>query len=175
MDKAPSVSLRSTAPPQRLPSNARAGEREQGLGPVQKATPAAKRFAKDLRKELTPAETKLWNQLRAKRLGGYRFRRQHPIGKFIADFACVKSKVVIEVDGDSHFTEAAQARDEIRSDFIKSKGWTIFRCTNLDIYNNMSGTPDSLLAALTRSPTFGGAVERSETEGVLPNFEKETL
>ncbi len=175
MVKAPSVSLRSTAPP-------KVGGRERGLGPVQKATPDAKQYAKKLRSELTPAETKLWYQLRAKRLGGYQFRRQHPVGPYIADFACVKSKVIIEVDGDSHFTDAGEAKDKIRSEFISSQNRNIFRCTNLDIYNNLSGTLDSLFAALIRSPAlafegkrWGGADERSETEGALPNQQRESL
>ena len=167
MEKAPSVSLRSTAPPNRGSGGAQRS--------TQHATVKAKRFAKKLRAELTPAEKKLWQQLRAGRLSGYKFRRQHPVGNYIADFACIPYKLIVEVDGDTHFTDEAEAKDKVRSDFITAQGWTIFRCTNLDIYNNLSGTLDSLLNALAPLPRFGGAVERSETEGALPNFEKETL
>lgn len=145
------------------------GERENELKSVQRSTPKAKRFAKILRSQTTPAEAKLWQQLRAKRLNGYHFRRQHPIGQYIVDFACVKSRLIIEVDGDTHFNETAEAKDKIRSEFIVGQGWRTFRCTNNDIYKNLNGVIEALLAALTRSPTFGGAVEHSETEGALPN------
>ena len=120
---------------------------------VQKGTFRARKFGKALRKDLTPAERKLWQQLRAGRLGGHKFRRQPPVGPYIADFACVKSRIIVEVDGDSHFNNAAEAKDKIRSDFIISENWQIFRCSNRDVYTNMSGTLDSLLAAFTRSPS----------------------
>ncbi len=59
-------------------------------------------FAKDLRKKLTPAEKKLWQILRGGKIGGHKFRRQHVIGQFIADFYCHKSKLVVEADGEIH-------------------------------------------------------------------------
>ena len=152
MSKAPSVSLRSTAPP-----NRGSGTSQR---PTQNGTITAKRFAKKLRAELTPAEKKLWQQLRAGRLQGYKFRRQHPIGQYIVDFACVPHRLIVEVDGDSHFNDRAEAADQIRSEFIRLQGWHIFRCTNLDVHENISGTLESLLNTLAPLPRFGGAVTK---------------
>ena len=57
---------------------------------------------RNLRKNMTPAEWRLWQHLRGKRLGGYRFRRQQPLGQYILDFVCVDAKLVIEIDGGQH-------------------------------------------------------------------------
>jgi len=75
----------------------------------------SKGFAKDLRRAQTDAEKILWSGLRSKQLGGYRFRRQHPIESFIVDFACLKEKLIIEVDGVTHETAAEQAYDKRRT------------------------------------------------------------
>jgi len=74
---------------------------------------------------MTIAERKLWQALRDKQLNGHRFRRQHPIGKYIADFACIERKVVVELDGGQHQDHVAY--DERRTAFLQENGWRVLR------------------------------------------------
>ena len=76
---------------------------------------------------------------------GHRFRRQHPIGKYIADFAHMKSKTVIEIDGATHSTDAEIRHDEIRTQFIECKGWRVIRVNNDDVYDHIDGVCDYIL------------------------------
>jgi len=71
----------------------------------------SKGFAKELRRNQPDAEKKLWSGLRNKRLGGHRFRRQHPIDNFIVDFACLKAKFIIELDGPTHESDEQKLYD----------------------------------------------------------------
>ena len=91
-------------------------------------------FAKEMRRDLTNAEAILWAHLRKGQINGWRFRRQHPIGPYIADFACAKIKLVIEVDGATHGSAREQAADAKRSEFLESKGWRVLRVWNTDIH-----------------------------------------
>jgi len=68
---------------------------------------------------------------------GYKFRRQYSVGKFVIDFYCARSKLAIEVDGDSHFSEVSEVFDKERQDFIESFGISFLRFTNKDIYENL--------------------------------------
>lgn len=86
--------------------------------------------AKQLRKHPTPAEQKLWQHLRRLK---YRVLRQRPIHHFIVDFYCAELKLVIEVDGDSHFTDAAQASDQERTKILAGYGLRVVRFTNDEI------------------------------------------
>ncbi len=100
--------------------------------------------AKVLRKDMPTAERKLWAFIRRKALGGFRFRRQHTIGPFIADFACVEIKVVIELDGDQHGKDHG-ARDAKRDAYIEDKGWTVLRFWNNEVYENINGVLETIL------------------------------
>ena len=91
-----------------------------------------KDFAKKNRKEMTEAERVLWEELR-KLNCGYHFRRQHPIGDYIADFACLEKKLVIEVDGDYHNEPLQQQNDQWRTEFMEGKGYTVIRFKNEEI------------------------------------------
>ena len=91
-----------------------------------------KDFAKTNRKEMTESERVLWEELR-KLNCGYHFRRQHPIGDYIADFACLKKKLVIEVDGGYHNEPQQQQNDQWRTEFMESKGYTVIRFKNEEI------------------------------------------
>ena len=91
--------------------------------------------ARNLRRQMTDAERLLWYHLRAKRFGGCKFRRQHPIGPFIADFACVEQRLVIEADGGQHAESAADAR---RTRWLESEGWRVVRYRNDDIMRKTS-------------------------------------
>jgi len=79
-----------------------------------------------LRKHLSQAEVLLWSKLKGKGLSNYKFRRQYSVGKFVIDFYCPKSKMAIEIDGDSHFVEGAKERDRERQTIIETFGITFF-------------------------------------------------
>ncbi|TAF02188.1 MAG: endonuclease domain-containing protein [Nostocales cyanobacterium] len=102
--------------------------------------------AKELRKNMTPAEKKLWNEC----LKNFKFRvlRQRPIDNFIVDFYCPSLKLVIEVDGDSHFTPEGQDYDLERTDILQGYGLRIVRFTNNDVLNNF----ESVCQIIERSP-----------------------
>jgi len=93
--------------------------------------------AKQLRKSMTPAEKKLWEIIRTKQLNGLRFRRQHPLNAFIADFYCSELKLVIEVDGGIHNQQKQVERDNGRDAFMKEQGITVIRFTNEDVFQNI--------------------------------------
>ena len=85
---------------------------------------------------MTRAEIILWTRLRGKQIGGTKFRRQHPIGPYIADFASVSEMVVIEVDGWTHSTDEELSHDAWRTKFLENLGWTVIRIENSDIYDD---------------------------------------
>jgi very-short-patch-repair endonuclease len=88
---------------------------------------------------MTEAEVVLWTALRRRKLNGFKFRRQHPIGPYIADFACVAAKLVVEVDGATHWTPEELAHDRRRTQFLEQAGWRVLRVTNLDVFENLDG------------------------------------
>ncbi|WP_288429213.1 DUF559 domain-containing protein [uncultured Agrobacterium sp.] len=87
-------------------------------------------YARRMRKNLTDAELKLWNALRAHRLEGLGFRRQLPILGYIVDFACPEHKLIIELDGSQHATNLAAEYDQHRSQKLQQHGWTVIRFWN---------------------------------------------
>jgi very-short-patch-repair endonuclease len=94
-------------------------------------------FARQLRKRMTKAEVILWVHLR--RIPDAHFRKQHPIGQYIADFACVSAKLVVEVDGATHGSEEERDYDRTRDAYMHELGWTVIRVTNTDVYCNLDG------------------------------------
>ncbi len=78
--------------------------------------------ARGFRRALTGAEVGLWTRLKGRKLGGFHFRRQHPIAPYILDFYCSQARLAIEVDGDSHFAEGAQAYDARRDAWLAAQG-----------------------------------------------------
>jgi len=97
-----------------------------------------------LRRNMPPAETILWSQLRGKRLEGCKFRRQYSIGPYIVDFYSPQLRLAIEIDGESHFVDGALQRDQVRQAFIESAGVTVLRFTNQDIYDRLEGVIDKI-------------------------------
>ena len=85
--------------------------------------PALRQRAKAMRKEMSEAEAKLWQHLRAGRLNGYKFRRQQPMGNYIVDFMCVTPKLIVEADGGQHTEQAAY--DHARTAYLNSLGFTV--------------------------------------------------
>ncbi|WP_095086520.1 endonuclease domain-containing protein [Mesorhizobium sophorae] len=99
--------------------------------------PRQRKNAKSMRRVMTDAELKLWNELRAHRLMGLSFRRQVPIGPYIVDFACSDKKLIVEVDGSQHADAEHVERDAERSTFLKGSGWTILRFWNDDVIRDI--------------------------------------
>lgn len=93
-------------------------------------------FARMLRKEATDAEDKLWQHLRAKRLG-VKFRRQHPIGDYVVDFFCAAKKLIIEVDGGIHLDPEVKENDLNRQQVLSSYGYHILRFTNEEVEDDI--------------------------------------
>jgi very-short-patch-repair endonuclease len=91
-----------------------------------------KEYARVNRREMTESEELLWNVLR-KNIRNYRFRRQHPIGDYIADFVCLPIRLVIEVDGGSHNTPEQQTEDQWRTEFLESRGYRVLRINNEEV------------------------------------------
>ena len=116
-----------------------------------KALPKTRARAKTLRRAMTKAETTLWSRLRRGQLNGFHFRRQHPVGAFIADFACAKAKLIIEVDGATHSEDHEIAYDAKRQKQIEDLGWTVLRIWNLDVYENLEGVLENIHLHLTQS------------------------
>ncbi len=101
------------------------------------ATPIENRDRRrELRREMTPTEKRLWARLRNNQLG-WKFRRQHSIGPFIADFYCREAQLVIEIDGDTHFTPEAQAYDAERDAYMRSLGLEVLRFTTVEIHQQL--------------------------------------
>ncbi len=98
--------------------------------------------AKELRKEMTKAEQLLWHCLRNKNLQGLKFRRQHPLGPFIADFYCASHRLVIEIDGDIHNYQIEN--DYLRTQAFEKLGYHVIRFENRDVEDNL----DKVLAEI---------------------------
>ena len=92
--------------------------------------------ARNLRENNTPTENILWRELR-QRFSKFKFRRQHPIGPYIADFFCAKAKLIIELDGESHVGK--ENYDLNRMQFFKSQGLDVIRVWDTDVYENLDG------------------------------------
>jgi very-short-patch-repair endonuclease len=101
--------------------------------------------ARRLRRDATDAERRLWSALRDRRLEGYRFRRQYPIGRFIVDFACTRYRLIIEADGSQHAEDEA---DRKRTVALEEQGWRVLRFWNNDVLANTNGVVETILKEL---------------------------
>ena len=114
-----------------------------------------KDFARYNRREMTEGETVLWNALR-KELKSYRFRRQHPIGDYIADFICLSEKLVIEVDGGYHETPEQQYADQLRTEFLQKRDFRVIRFTNEEVIFDTKDTIIRIKEILTNTDSNYG-------------------
>ncbi|MEP6705514.1 MAG: endonuclease domain-containing protein [Acidobacteriota bacterium] len=92
---------------------------------------------KQLRRNLTPAEAALWNVLKKSQLSGRKFRRQYSVGKYVLDFYCVEEWLAIELDGEVHRNEAAQAYDHTRKVFLNGAGIKVIRFENFLVFEEL--------------------------------------
>jgi very-short-patch-repair endonuclease len=106
--------------------------------------------ARRLRKDATDAERKLWSALRDKQLEGFKFRRQVPIGDFVADFVCLSQRLIIEVDGGQHDTE--REKDAARTAWLRARGYRVIRFWNNDVLGNLEGVVQMIRTALHDHP-----------------------
>jgi len=106
--------------------------------------------ARLLRREMTPAEEALWERLRDRQLCGHKFRRQHPLGGFVADFYCAASRLVIELDGAVH--DSLGERDAARTAELNAHGYRVLRFRNGEVLGNMERVLAAITEALTPQP-----------------------
>ena len=111
---------------------------------LHRSVPANKRsFARKLRREMTEAEDKLWHELRSRRLDGIKFRRQVPIGPYVADFACLDSWLIVELDGTQH---AESHRDAKRDAELNRRGFRVLRFWNDEVLRELTSVCDTIIA-----------------------------
>ena len=120
---------------------------EKSFSRMSFATPKNLAFAKHMRANMTDAEQPLWRILRNRRFVDYKFRRQVPVGTYIADFMCIKAKLIIEADGSQHFENM---RDSVRDEWFQQQGFYILRFWNHDILNLKTEIMDAIWYKLTR-------------------------
>jgi len=107
--------------------------------------------ARELRRNETAAEERMWSRLRGHRFLGFKFRRQHPIGRYVVAFVCLGANLVIEVDGDSHGDDRADALDAARSTWLETQGFRVVRFWNHDVLEATDDVMEAILYALEAS------------------------
>lgn len=112
--------------------------------------PEIRSRARRLRKEQTPGEATLWHRLRDGRLNGLKFRRQHPIGPYFADFYHPQARLVIELDGGGHLNQ--QEYDSSRTQWLHSQGFQVIRFTNDEVRFHLEDVLNSILTACQAVP-----------------------
>ena len=108
--------------------------------------------ARSLRAHETDAEQTLWRHLRARQFHDYKFRRQHPIGPYIADFACVQERLVVELDGGQHAQADERAHDTRRTQFLHSQGWRVLRFWNHEVLTELAGVLQAIALGVEGYP-----------------------
>jgi very-short-patch-repair endonuclease len=111
-----------------------------------------RKAAKALRANTTGAEDILWRHLRRLEVRGSHFRRQVPIGPYVADFACLKERLIIEVDGSQHGEDANARRDEDRTRWLNSEGYRVLRFWNNDVMSKTEAVMEAIHAATAVTP-----------------------
>jgi len=120
------------------------GEKGQGLRPVH--------LARRLRRDMTEAERKLWSRLRSGQLG-VKFRRQVPIDRYIADFACIEARLVVEVDGGQHNIDIAS--DRARTAVLETAGYLVIRFWNYEVLKDIDGVVERIAGTLAAGTSSG--------------------
>jgi very-short-patch-repair endonuclease len=125
--------------------------------PIRAPRPIRQR-ARELRQEMTPAEELLWERLRNRKLAGFKFRRQHPINRFVVDFYCAACKLIVEVDGGIH--DQQSERDIVRAEELEQHGYHLIRFRNEQVLHNLQNVLAAIqtacLAATVSEAPSGG-------------------
>ena len=141
------------------------GEAGRGLGEMthKRTTPKIFHRAKELRTSMTPAEKRLWAQLRDHRLEGLGFRAQHALGWYIVDFVCPRRKVVVELDGDSHAGQVEY--DAARTAWLEAHGYQVKRFANADVNHNLEAVLQAIWEACNSTPPRPSPSKNADGEG----------
>ncbi|MEX2201379.1 MAG: DUF559 domain-containing protein [Dongiaceae bacterium] len=102
---------------------------------------------RQMRANPTDAEQRLWYRLRRKQIGGARFRRQFPIGRYIVDFVCLPARLIVEVDGGQHDEQAVT--DDVRTAWLETQGFDVIRFWNNDVLGNADGVVERIVEAVS--------------------------
>jgi len=132
---------------------------------------------------MNDAERRLWSRLRAHRMDGRKFRRQHAIGSYIVDFVCLPSRLIIEVDGDSHGNDLREALDSKRTAYLEKLGFRVLRFWNEYVLTDIDNVTETIFEALNAnsrpapqpSPLRGEGALRSDLSGDFMGDEVEYL
>ena len=127
-------------PATKLPSTRRMSERRSGTYNTAKQ----KAFRKRLRSSMTAAECVLWQSLKSRQLLGKKFRRQISIGRYIVDFYCPEARLVIELDGERHFSITMDEYDTERTNYLEQEGLKVIRFENKELYDNLEGVLETI-------------------------------
>ena len=103
-------------------------------------------YRKKLRSRLTPAEAYLWKHLKAKKLDGRRFVKQHSIGRYIVDFYCASEQLIIELDGEIHLNATAESKDHLRTLYLNRLGFSVIRFENKMVFDNLDWVLDEIVS-----------------------------
>jgi very-short-patch-repair endonuclease len=117
--------------------------------------PALLLAARELRRTMTDAERRLWRCLRGKQLAGYRFRKQHPIDRFVLDFYCPAARLAIELDGGQHHTDAGRESDATRTAWLENRGIRVLRFWNDDVLQNTDSVVQTIWDVLHQNAPSG--------------------
>jgi len=109
-------------------------------------------LAKNLRKRTTDTEQILWRHLRAKRFGGFKFRRQQPIGTYIVDFVCFEKKIIVELDGGQHTLPAEMQNDRRREQWFGAQGYKVLRFWDNEVLANTRGVLEVIWTHCSNHP-----------------------
>ena len=124
------------------------GEGWGGGEALRRLKPEQVTFARGLRSNPTDAERSLWSRLRAEQLG-HRFRRQVPLGHFVADFVCMERRLIVEIDGGQH---VESSHDAVRDEWLMGRGFRVIRFWNNDVLNQGNAVVQAILDALSAPP-----------------------
>jgi very-short-patch-repair endonuclease len=131
-----------------------------------------KKFAEQLRDNMTDAENHLWWKIKMKQVEGLFFYRQKPIGEYIVDFYCPKAKLIIEIDGSHHFIGDTIEYDRIRDEYLSNLGLRVVRFTNNDVLQNMKGVlekiGEEISTKIPLSPPFSKGGEKRSGGTKIP-------
>jgi very-short-patch-repair endonuclease len=111
--------------------------------------------ARELRKNMTETEKFVWARVRREKLGGYKFRRQHPLGPYIVDFVCLERKLILELDGGQHAEPEQAAYDARRSAWLAERGYRVFRLWNFEVAREWENVADHIWTLLQAGTTAG--------------------